>query len=441
MVSPERTDNNVRNPFSKRTLKRVAIGLVLLVAVFLIVNAALAWQAKERLENKRAEIRAAGLPASIADLAPQPIPDEKNAAAILDRIRPQLDAFHKDYNAFCNSAAGTAFFERQDGGQPPTPVQAAALSAVLVPHAELLPAFRRAATCDVYASKLDFTLPHGEFIDAIVNHTQIVRAVGRFIDLQAKQAIATDRADEAAQLGTQLLKLGRLAADEPTLIEYLVSIAIRNIAIDQIINPAMRAGAVDDSILDETRARLAAELDANDRPMLKGALQTEWAIVLDFPADRIPGLPIPAGTSITNFILGEAAALEEAVAVAGRPYFELRDKWAAKQKNQPGQALLMPAIVATFDAEARRLVFVRSMRIVSALTAYQQRFGKEAGSLEDLSLPAGAVVDPYSGKPLILKRTDAGWVVYSVMGNGVDDGGDFTDLKDYGLAPAGYGKN
>ena len=52
-----------------------------------------------------------------------------------------------------------------------------------------------------------------------------------------------------------------------------------------------------------------------------------------------------------------------------------------------------------------------------------------------LSLPKEATIDPFSGEPLKLKHTDDGWVIYTVMQNGIDDGGDFKDQKDYGLAP------
>jgi hypothetical protein len=34
--------------------------------------------------------------------------------------------------------------------------------------------------------------------------------------------------------------------------------------------------------------------------------------------------------------------------------------------------------------------------------------------------------------------TQEGWVVYSVMKNGKDDGGEFADEKDGGVAPVGY---
>ena len=75
------------------------------------------------------------------------------------------------------------------------------------------------------------------------------------------------------------------------------------------------------------------------------------------------------------------------------------------------------------------------MRVFNALAEYRQRHGRDARGLSDLALPKEATIDPFSGKPLILKHTDGGWLIYSVSTNGIDDGGDFTGLKDHGLAP------
>ena len=66
---------------------------------------------------------------------------------------------------------------------------------------------------------------------------------------------------------------------------------------------------------------------------------------------------------------------------------------------------------------------------------YAEKNGHEAAGLQDLGLPKKATTDPFDGKPLRLKHTKEGWVVYCVAENGVDDGGDFMDLKDFGVAP------
>jgi hypothetical protein len=97
--------------------------------------------------------------------------------------------------------------------------------------------------------------------------------------------------------------------------------------------------------------------------------------------------------------------------------------------------LLVPAIQASYSAESRIVGQMRSLRIYNALRQFAEENGREASGLDELQLPEAATIDPYSGQPLKLKHTVDGWMVYSVMENGVDDGGDFTQLKDFGVAP------
>jgi|tagenome__1003787_1003787.scaffolds.fasta_scaffold20479937_2 hypothetical protein len=75
------------------------------------------------------------------------------------------------------------------------------------------------------------------------------------------------------------------------------------------------------------------------------------------------------------------------------------------------------------------------LRIYNALTAFAEKNGREAKGLDELGLPKEATIDPFDGTPLKLKHKNDGWIVYTVFSNGVDDGGTFIDMKDYGLAP------
>jgi hypothetical protein len=88
-----------------------------------------------------------------------------------------------------------------------------------------------------------------------------------------------------------------------------------------------------------------------------------------------------------------------------------------------------------FHANARTVAVMRSLRIYNALRQFAEKHGREATGLEQLDLPQSATIDPYSGEPLKIKFTGQGWVVYSVMENGMNDGGDFIGRKDYGVAP------
>ena len=75
----------------KKTLKWTGIVLGGLVAIGLVANAVFVWTTDTRLERQLAEIRAAGDPLTLADLARPPIPPEKNAATYLRRAEADVD--------------------------------------------------------------------------------------------------------------------------------------------------------------------------------------------------------------------------------------------------------------------------------------------------------------------------------------------------------------
>jgi hypothetical protein len=107
---------------------------------------------------------------------------------------------------------------------------------------------------------------------------------------------------------------------------------------------------------------------------------------------------------------------------------------------KPGQGgilndLMLPALQAAYDADARSTAVLRTLRIFNALRAFAEKNGREATGLAELGLRQVVTIDPFDGKALKLKKTDKGWVVYTVMLNGVDDGGDFMEMKDFGVAP------
>src|SRR5436309_3306055 len=107
---------------TKRFWKRLGIGAAILISIALIANGFMAWLTEHRLQIRIAAIRAAGDPASIADLAPKPIPDDQNAAAYLKRLTPRLDEFaHDNWQFLDKTPLGKAYDNTSDRGETPTP--------------------------------------------------------------------------------------------------------------------------------------------------------------------------------------------------------------------------------------------------------------------------------------------------------------------------------
>jgi hypothetical protein len=435
---------------TKRIVKRWAIGAAMLLAIALIANGFMAWLTEHRLQTRIAAIRAAGDPASIADLAPKPIPDDQNGAFYLERAKPQIDAFSKEYGRFYDSPLGKAYEDAQDRGESPTPEQIAAIHAIVDKYPDVDRALASAAACEQYASLADFSLGQRKFLeDLLENRALGARTAARFNDWRIRVMIADGKAQQAAELGLESLRIARLHDAEPLLINYLVGLALRGIAVQDLYD-AMAAGPISPQL----HAAIDEELAKHDDPQrLVRVLKSERAysvaltasIGMDSTLDQVnPVWMKVVGWPMKRMYLGAVDSFDRVFLLATKPWDEIRCELGPPNATSPPTGngiladLLFPALQATFQSAGRDLVTLRSLRIFNAVRRYAAQNGHEAGGLEDLSLPKEAMIDPFSGEPLKLKHADEGWIVYSVMDNGVDDGGDFIGLKDYGVAPPHY---
>jgi hypothetical protein len=207
------------------------------------------------------------------------------------------------------------------------------------------------------------------------------------------------------------------------------------------IYDAVSAGPVSPELL----ATLDAELAKHDDPAsLMRTLKTERALSASWsgPMIAVPQLWLAnlLGWTLKSYQVGAIDYANEMLRLAERPWYQVREKFgAADAPSRTGHGvladLLTPAMRAVFQAQARSQTLIRALRIQIALRRFAEKNGREASGLTELGLPIEAPIDPHSGQPLRLKHANEGWVIYSVMDNGQDDGGDFKGLKDYGVAP------
>lgn len=430
-----------------RFWKRLAIGLAMLLAVASIANGFMVWRTEARLQAKFAEIRAAGDPATIADLRPEPIPADRNAAAILEALTPRIAEFSKEYAHFFDRTTLGKHYAANPAGTPPTAEQVAAIAAIVDKYPDLEAGIVAASACKEYASLADFSLRHEAFLnDIIENRATPIRNLARFCNWKMEILIAQGQSQQAAELGLQMLQISRLRDNEPLLINYLVNIAVRAITINRL-NQALASK----EITPELRAAINAELVRQDSPDgLTHTLRSERGLAgtlsasvgLDSKFDEVnPVWMKLAGWPVKRLYIGALESYDGIFEMAAQPWWEVRRQLGSSDANSSPTGngvladLLRPALLAAFEAQGRNQNLLRELRIANALAEYRDVHGREASSLDDLDLPREVTIDTYSGQPLKLKHTDDGWLIYSVMQNGIDDGGDFTDLNDYGLAP------
>lgn len=426
--------------------KRFFIWLGIIFGVLILANGIFAWVTQWRLQSRIAAIRASGDPASISDLESEPVPDNENAAFYLTEYRQRIAEFAGEEGRFSNTPLGKDYDDRRDRGEPATIEQIEAIQAITDKYTDLDNALALAAACDRYASRLDFSLKPTQFIEEMIDLQPSIRQAARYLAWKKDVLLADGQTEQAVECGMQTLRLIRLYDHEPTLLSFLVGNAVRGIAARSLYD-ALATGPISP----ELHAALEQELAMHDDPQrLVHALKTERAFSADMTASIGEGSPLDQGHPLRMRIAGwpvkwmYAGALDSFdryFALANQPWDEICRELGPPGSDPPSNRegvladLLLPALKAAYEANFRTVATLRALRIFNALTEFRDQHGREASGLKDLALPQKATVDPFSGEPLKLKHTDAGWVVYSVYLNGVDDGGDFKDMKDCGLAP------
>ncbi len=366
---------------TKRVWKRIGLGLVILLAVAFIANGFMAWWTDYRLQRRIAAIRAAGDPASIADLAPKPIPDAENAAAILAKLAPRLDEFGKDHWHFLDKIAlGKDYDERSDRGDAATPEQIAAIEKILNKYADIDAGLAAAAACDKYASVCDFSVGYSKFLEGMLKEPLNVRTGARYLGWRMESYTAAGQRDKAVQQGIELLKLARLYDHEPLMVNMLVAIALRGIAVDPIYD-ALAAGPVSPAMHAALDRELALQ---DDQQRMVRALKTELGFSID-AMKAIPNVGQAGGPPVWLFrLIGwplklmyigalnyeevQIAAFEQASTDGRR---KVRRHPALPEPTGYGVLadLMIPATQAAFNADARCIAAAASFADLQCIAA------------------------------------------------------------------------
>jgi hypothetical protein len=104
-------------------------------------------------------------------------------------------------------------------------------------------------------------------------------------------------------------------------------------------------------------------------------------------------------------------------------------KMVGKSIGDVALGLMMPAVLKVQDAHDRCVQVQRNVQLAFALAAYRADTGRYPAKLDDLAPKYLLTVprDLFSGKPLIYRPSENGYVFYSVGPNGRDDGGRTAD--------------
>jgi len=285
--------------------------------------------------------------------------------------------------------------------------------------------------------------------DMPLPHLSQFRDSGDLLCLSARLHARDKRADAACADLHAALKLSGATRNEPLLFARLLEAEVRDKSV-ACLNEIMNDTEPSNSALSELDLVLA-KFDGREDLVLAMRGERCFGISVVPAAARDPEMLSTAGGEppprtvfgkVRRFLflpsvycdgifyLREA---EKSIAYAAKPWHEAKSDYAAMEKTVEAQISLSgkaPSFMLPVTLKAALAYDVckargHTARLGIALRRYRMKHGEYPDKLDALT-PAfidTLPVDPFSGKDYVYRRAGKGFIVYSIGGNGVDDGG------------------
>ncbi len=319
----------------------------------------------------------------------------------------------------------------------------------------------RAAT-DFEFRGMPMESPDGTVIGFLLPHLSKMRSLAKAAVIEAGQLEAAGEVNAAMDRYLDVAAAGAHAGQGPTLIENLVGIAMQTLASEHALDSFARLedDEVDYVGLAETMAdsyrptRPVEETFQFERVMILDIIQRgyEWnperesyrvsedgleqlSNTFGFTGVRGPGelaLGFVLGNigfeGMTEQINTHYDALTDA---ARMPYQQGREAFRDLDETirdpsfsirNPLLSMLLPVLSRATHLAARSESSRRATLLVTHLKAYRQQYGTYPDSLEVFG-DAEMAVDPFTDLSFTYSRDGDDFVLYSLGGNGIDDGG------------------
>ncbi len=392
-------------------VKRMAFCAMVLAIVLLVGFSIWNWRVGVEIEQQMARIRSEGYPATLAELATPPIAPQENALTFINRAL--ADAIKIENELI------TIEFER---GQFLSEVDQMRVKAAFDAYPNTLPQLKAAANCKAYRPDADFTKKPMDFLGEELTTIQAARNVARVLQKHIALLISQSKFDEATQEGLVVLQIAEHVTHEPLIISYLVSNAIRGMALSSLAATLQRG---DVSI--DVRSKLEKELSQYDDNMyFAQAIISERA----FGNSMCQELPWSWWRSIRS---GYLTSMQKRIDLARKPYKDFHAAQAAD--NGFSESMVAPALHAAREVAARNQALSRTIRVLNAIQSSPNLMAADQIDALQLGLPADAIMDPFTEQTLVIRKQGSGWLIYSVGFNLKDDGGEIDESKDVGVAP------
>lgn len=425
--------------------------------------------AASALEDSSGEAPAAAAPDSASmpeevELAmPPPDPAEKvDYVAWLNEVgrvegpeaSPVYDAAFAEFVPWDGDTELLAAAARGDPGALASPE----LEAWLAANAGALTTFREATQYPAKRSEL--RSPDGTVMGVLLPDLGPLRTLARAAVIEGRQLAAAGRANEAAERYLDALAAGAHTGNGLTLIENLVGTTMQVPAAEALMDLQAEplgdeldyAALSHDAVAAYQPTRAAAEMLQGERAFYMDAAQRMWdydphtgTCVLNTERageflSQVEGTESDPGRLAQDLARVAEIGYEQTVAIGdayydaltaavAQPYpqasvrlAQIEDAMAGDQSSHPFLQRLTPSLTRYVFLRTRGDAARNAALLVTHLNSYRQAHGEYPASLDALG-DRDFVVDPFSAAPFVYRRTGEDFVLYSVGGNGADNGG------------------
>lgn len=262
-----------------------------------------------------------------------------------------------------------------------------------------------------------------------------INACARLLKLAAvSHASQGDAAAAIASINDGLC-LSNSLAHEPFLIAHLVQIACEALAITSLERVLTATTFTDAQLQDLDHALVAAGeqvdlaqtlvsercfmIESMADPSLVGA-ERPWIVVF-----RLPGVKPQGLIDLLDHMEASIQALDLPPAQQAARFREIGRRLDNLSPLHLVAKTLAPALSRIADLNLRYRAHMDLARTALAIERHRLATGKLPEQLPDLvpAYLAEVPIDPFDGQPIRYRRTEPGYVVYSIMEDGQDNGG------------------
>ncbi len=431
-------NENTEKPRRKRkVLQTLVILLVIIIAGFVFFRVIVRSKLNARLDA----IRAAGYPATCAEMdAWYTIPESAENAA--DTFRDSFSHYNKwedDDKRKLLPIVGEAELPLRT--EPLTEETKALIAQYLADNQQALELLHKGAAIE--HSRYPVDLSKG--FEALMPDLSNIRVGAFLLKLEAILHAENGKPEEVVDSITSTFGLARSLSKEPILVSQLVRIACQALAVSTIEHTVNRTEFTDELLVELSQTLINAE-DASGMSRALIGERCAGLSIFKAPSPQILQL-VNGGSSplaVVAIALFKFAGLADMDAAI---YLDIMNDYIEALKLPPEQRqeaasavdskfdetsrihvllhIIMPALSRVTTIDVRIAAQLRTAQTGLAVQRYRLAAGKLPDTLAEL-IPTyldAVPKDPFDGKDLRYKKLETGFVVYSIGEDGNDDGG------------------